>query len=739
MKKRLLKAVAAVAAGACMICPTGAAFVVPMTSYAADILINDTIDGYDYQLWQTHYEGKADYEHLENNGFNFSWEDVESAYFDKGFVFKNKYPGETIYADQLKDYYIEYDADTDLNGSDSVCIYGWMQDQLVEFFIYEGWGLWEPPGSGIKRILTYESEGRTYDLYMRRKNTGFDFNMEQVTQYISVPKDNKCVVGEKAHLEGKVRFDDHVNAWKEAGLSIGPMYSISLEVNAFKSSGSVTVNSLEIHGDIADERPADATVTTPTEPTPEPTTDPYNWQKDEQGVYKTFDFESDPGSFKGTDLMPASLGRSGENTFVNATAESGKRALYLDLDKMDLKKGKYSFSFDVRQDSGERINMVASLEELDTSLSKEYRTVDIIAEGSARSGRWSTISNNSFDYAPNDFDKRKYRLCITTANDFDDTDFSLDNIRISEAFIKGLASIENAAPREANADLNGDDKVDVFDIIKCRKALVESLSADALNIEGDVDGDCLTSVNDLVILSKLVMGSANSIPESSSKAYYLTNGLSQDINGHSVRMYNDYTGNGTQMAAREDGTFFCSWENDRKAYFESGLSSKGYVFNENQNDLKLEYAASVTVKGEATVGLSGDMITSVSSIPTNVTLPGVVKFHVIDGWTGERPFSGKEAAATIEVDGEEYDIYTDNAPVEYWSVRKNNCLEEDKNTQIEGTISLDPHIKAWRAAYPQFNVGDAKLGTLSFRLNVNKGTGFADVTNAKITGIGEKE
>ncbi|WP_295066625.1 alpha/beta hydrolase-fold protein [Ruminococcus sp.] len=61
-------------------------------------------------------------------------------------------------------------------------------------------------------------------------------------------------------------------------------------------------------------------------------------------------------------------------------------------------------------------------------------------------------------------------------------------------------------------DINSDGRVDAFDLILCRKGVVNMFSGGQVDPSTDIDGDGKTQVNDLVLLSQYILGERKDLP-----------------------------------------------------------------------------------------------------------------------------------------------------------------------------------------------------------------------------------
>ena len=73
-----------------------------------------------------------------------------------------------------------------------------------------------------------------------------------------------------------------------------------------------------------------------------------------------------------------------------------------------------------------------------------------------------------------------------------------------------LFNVEDFGFYGIKGDVNGDRKVDVFDMIRYRKALTEDIRLSGLSLSNaDVNGDSETGVADAVMLQRQLLGKAS--------------------------------------------------------------------------------------------------------------------------------------------------------------------------------------------------------------------------------------
>ena len=205
-------------------------------------------------------------------------------------------------------------------------------------------------------------------------------------------------------------------------------------------------------------------------------------------------------------------GRGGASVSTGGTAYAGSKALTVSdrgsswhgaqkaLDSQTFKAGEeYSFSAAV-SGSG---NMMLSLQYTDASGKTAYGH---IASGQSE-GDYVLLSNTNYKLP----EGSGYILYVETEDGT--AIFSVDEV------IAAKAGTQPDAPQPINViqgDFNGDERVDIFDLVLARKSLVSYTSGsatDTVMTVADIDCDGEFAVNDIVMLSKFILGKVKEFPE----------------------------------------------------------------------------------------------------------------------------------------------------------------------------------------------------------------------------------
>jgi endo-1,4-beta-xylanase len=125
---------------------------------------------------------------------------------------------------------VTYSGNFNCPGNCYLSVYGWTTNPLVEYYVVESYGTFNP-GSGATLLGTVNSDGGTYNVYHTvRTNQPSIVGTATFDQFLSVRTSHR--------VGGSVTLANHFNAWASHGLRLGTFNYQILATEGFQSSGS---------------------------------------------------------------------------------------------------------------------------------------------------------------------------------------------------------------------------------------------------------------------------------------------------------------------------------------------------------------------------------------------------------------------------------------------------------------------------------------------------------------------
>ncbi|KAG6809234.1 hypothetical protein H0H92_001059 [Tricholoma furcatifolium] len=178
-----------------------------------------TDSGYFYSLWMQDASGAT--MDVNANKYSLTWS--TSTVNVVGGVGWNPGSAQTI----------TYSGSFSTSGNAYLSVYGWTTSPLVEYYIVENYGDYNP-STGASLLGTVTSDGATYNIYHTvRTNEPSIQGTATFDQFWSVRQ--------SLRTGGTVTTANHFNAWKSHGLTLGTFNYQILATKGYESSGSSSV------------------------------------------------------------------------------------------------------------------------------------------------------------------------------------------------------------------------------------------------------------------------------------------------------------------------------------------------------------------------------------------------------------------------------------------------------------------------------------------------------------------
>lgn len=185
-----------------------------------------THNGYFYSFWTENPNNGASMTLGAGGNYSTTWNNTLNFTAGKGWAVGT--------ADRV----VCFDGTYNGGSNGFLALYGWTKNPLIEYYVCEKHGQWEPPGNtgGVVYKGSYTSDGGTYKMYTGlRENKPSIVGNATFQQFWSVRTEQRST--------GTITFANHVKAWETMGnMKLGTTWDYQImESEGYNSSGSSNI------------------------------------------------------------------------------------------------------------------------------------------------------------------------------------------------------------------------------------------------------------------------------------------------------------------------------------------------------------------------------------------------------------------------------------------------------------------------------------------------------------------
>ena len=175
--------------------------------------------GYYYSFW-TDGGGYVQYTNLAQGQYKVVWQNSNNFVCGKGW---DTGSARTV---SFGGYYGP-------QGNSYLALYGWARNPLVEYYIVEQFGTYDP-STGAQYMGSFYTDGSNYNIFRsyRYNAPSIDGNRDFV-QYWSVRQNRRTT--------GSINTGAHFNAWRQYGMNLGNHNYMIMATEGYQSSGTADI------------------------------------------------------------------------------------------------------------------------------------------------------------------------------------------------------------------------------------------------------------------------------------------------------------------------------------------------------------------------------------------------------------------------------------------------------------------------------------------------------------------